>query len=184
MPSYKQKQTKPINLEEFRRVMDSGTFTQPLSHRSFLAFLYWLGVRRSEALERVKEDFRIENNLLIVNVPAKKEGMRQELELPVDLPYVNLIIEQVNRTLPGRRVWRFSHTTAWKIVKRAMGENYYPHFFRLNRATNFLEDPATTTPQMMGWFGWKSKRTVDSYIGFTSRYIRELREKLKNQLSV
>ena len=181
MPEYKQKQTEPITLKDFAEIMEKGRFTQPLSHKSFLAFLYWFGVRRSEVLERVREDFRVENGVLIVEAPAKKGGSRKELEIYIELPFVNLIIAQVNRTLPNRRVWPFSHTTAWKIVKRAMGKNYYPHFFRLNRATQFLEDPNTTTPEMMGWFGWKSKRTVDSYVGFTHRYIKGMRERLKEQ---
>jgi len=181
MPEYKEKQTEPITLEDFAKIMETGRFTQPLSHKSFLAFLYWFGVRRSEALERVREDFNVEDGVLIVEAPAKKEGFRKELEIHVDLPFVDLIIQQVDRTRPNRMVWSFSHTTAWKIVKRAMGKNYYPHFFRLNRATQFLEDPKTTTPEMMGWFGWKSKRTVDSYVGFTHRYIKGMRERLKEQ---
>jgi hypothetical protein len=91
-------------------IMECGRFTQPLSHKSFLAFLYWLGVRRSEALERVREDFKVKDGLLVVEAPAKKDGFREKLELPVDLPYVNLVIEQVNRTLPGRRVWPLLYT--------------------------------------------------------------------------
>ena len=181
MPKYQEKQTEPITLEAFTEIIEKGRFTQLLSHKSFLAFLYWFGVRRSEALERVREDFRVEDGVLIVEAPAKKGGSRKALEIYVDLPFVDLIMEQVNRIRPSRRVWSFSHTTAWKIVKRAMGRNYYPHFFRLNRATQFLEDPNTTTPEMMGWFGWKSKRTVDSYVGFTHRYIKGMRERLKEQ---
>ena len=56
MSKYKHgKQTTPINFEEFRKIMDEGKFVKS-SHKTFLAFLYWTGVRQSEALERVKEE--------------------------------------------------------------------------------------------------------------------------------
>jgi len=181
-PQYKHgKQTSPIEFKVFDKAMREGYFTQR-SHRSFSAFLYWFGVRRSEVLERVKEDFEVKDNVLIVDCPAKKGGYRELLEISVDLPYVNLIIEQVHRTLPRQRVWKFSHTTAWKIVKRSMGEKFYPHFFRLNRATRFLEDPTTTIPEMKAWFGWKSTGTIDTYIGVSRRHIRKQADRLKQEV--
>ena len=181
------KQTEPIDLATFKDMMDKGTFKKVLSHRSYLAFLYWFGVRRSEALERTREDFQTKDSLLIVNAPAKKGGEREPLEVPVNYPYVNLIIKQVNKTRrtltnPTRRVWTFSAATAWRIIKRACGKKYYPHFFRLNRATRFLEDPETTLPEMMAWFGWKSAKTVDPYIGHSKRYIHKQRERLAREL--
>lgn len=182
MPRYKLgKQTTPIDFETFDNAMQHGTFKQQ-NHKSFLAFLYWFGVRRAEALERVKEDFKIEDNSLIVNAPAKKGGEREPLEVDINFPYVNLIIERVEKTKKGRRLWNFSERTAVRIVKRALGEKYYPHFLRLNRATKFLEDPETTIPEMMAWFGWKQAKTVSSYIGHSRRYIHKQKERLRREL--
>jgi len=180
------KQTEPIDFETFKSIMENGKFVKPLAHRSFLAFLYWFGVRRAEALERVKSDFEIKDDLLIVDATPKKGGEREPLEVPVDYPYVDLIIEQVNRTRrtlanPTRRVWNFSESTAWRIVKRVMPK-HYPHYFRLNRATRFLEDPTTTLPEMKAWFGWKAAKTVDPYIGYSRRHIHRQRERLKREL--
>lgn len=185
MPFYKHgKQTQQIDLDTFISIMErpKKPFTQPLSHKSFLVFLYWFGVRRSEALERTPEDFEVKDGMLIVNAPAKKGGERLPLEAPIDLPYIDLIVEKVNTTLPLHRVWPFSTVTAWKIVKRAMGPKYYPHFFRLNRATRFLEDPETTAPDMLAWFGWKSKRTIDRYVGYSHRNVRRQANRLKQEL--
>lgn len=180
------KQTEPIDFKEFKSIMENGKFVRPLRDKTFLAFLYWFGVRRSEVLERVKEDFRVKDGLLIVNCPAKKRGEREPLEVPVDYPYVDLILEKVNRTRrtlanPTRRVWNISGPTAWRIVKRAMPK-HYPHFFRLNRATRFLEDPSTTIPEMKAWFGWRSTKTIDEYIGYSRRHIRRQRERLAREL--
>lgn len=181
------KQTNPIDFQTFKKLMDNGKFVEPLRDKSFLAFLYWFGVRRAEALERVKGDFKIKDGLLIVNATPKKGGEREPLEVPVDYPYVDLIIKQLNKTRrtlanPTRRVWNISGPTAWRIVKRVMPK-HYPHFFRLNRATRFLEDPTTTLPEMMAWFGWKAAKTIDPYIGYSRRHIRKQRERLGRELT-
>lgn len=182
MPKYSLgKQTIPIDFETFDKAMQHGIFKN-YTHKSFLVFLYWFGVRRSEALERIKEDFRIEDDSLIVNAPAKKGGERESLEVDINLPYVNLIIERIGKTKRHRRLWNFSERTAVRIVKRALGQKYYPHFLRLNRATKFLEDPETTIPEMMAWFGWKEAKTVSSYIGHSRRYIQKQKERLRREL--
>ena len=183
MPRYKHgKQTRPIDWETFKDMMEKGEFVKSLLHKSFLAFLYWFGIRKTEALERVKKDFQVKDGLLIVDCPAKKGGEREPLEVDVDLPYVDLILERVKRTRKNRRVWGFSERTAINVVKRAMGDKYYPHFLRLNRATKFLEDPTTTIPQMKAWFGWKAAKTIDDYIGYSRRDIRKQRERLRREV--
>lgn len=142
------KQIKTIDFETFQKGMESKEFVYPSRDRSYLAFLYWSGVRRSEAYERVKENFTIKNSILFCEVPAKKKGQRGgPLRIPVDLPYVNLIIERIDKTRlcyhpelkrKERFVWPISDSTAWRIIKRPF-PNLYPHFFRLNRAVLFAK---------------------------------------------
>ena len=184
------KQTSPIDFQTFCNIVEEGEkqnkFVSLLRDKSFLAFLYWFGVRRAEALERVNEDFKIKDGLLIVDATPKKGGEREPLEIPIDYPYVDLIIKQLNKTRrtlrnPTKRVWNMSPQTAWRIVKRVMPK-HYPHYFRLNRATRFLEDPNTTIPEMIAWFGWKVSKTVDPYIGYSRRHIRTQRERLAREL--
>ena len=190
LPRYKNgKITAPIDYQSFEEAMEKASFPKGrmLSHKSFIAFLYWFGVRKAEALERIKEDFMVKDKLLIVNATPKKGGQREPLEIPMDYPYVELIVkkvEQTRRCLGNEegRVWNFSPRTAINIVKRVMGDRYYPHFFRLNRATRFLEDPTTTLPEMKAWFGWKAAKTVDPYIGYSRRHIRRQRQRLKTEL--
>lgn len=162
------KQTQTITFTEFKEIMESGHFKKRLKHKSYLAFLYWFGTRRSEVYERVKEDFKIDGQLLIIKCPAKKRGKREILKAPISLPYIDLIIDQVNRTRKGRRVWNFSASTAYRIVKRVMPK-HYPHFFRLNRAVEFLRDPETNIPEMQAWFGWRTVTAVNSYVGYSDR---------------
>lgn len=164
--------------------MDTGHFVRGDYHRSFLAFLYWFGVRRGEALALTPENCTVdkEKGIFIVNCQPEKKGERPPLECDYTLPYIVLILKQLLKTPPTKRIWRFSPDTAWKIVKRAMGEKYYPHFFRLNRATRFLEDPTTTIPEMLGWFGWKLTKTIDPYVGYSRRYIKTQSKRLKREL--
>ncbi len=183
MPEYKYgKQTKPIDFPTFRKMMKKlNSSVKPLRDKSLLAFLYWFGVRRAEALERVKEDFTVKDKRLIVDATPKKGGKRPPLEIDTDLPYVDLIAEQVEKTPPGSKVWSVSPTTAWRIVKRA-SKKHYPHFFRLNRATKFLDDPSTTIPEMKAWFGWKTTKTIDDYIGYSKRHIRRQSSRLRREI--
>jgi integrase len=183
LPRYKHGKIRaPIEFQNFKDAMDNGFFIEPVRDKSFLAFLYWFGVRKSEALERTPEDFEVKDGLLIVDATPKKGGQREPLEVPIDYPYIDLVIQQIEKTEQKRRVWSFNARTAINIVKRAMGERYYPHFFRLNRATRFLEDPTTTLPEMKAWFGWKAAKTVDPYIGYSRRHIHRQRERLQMEL--
>lgn len=186
MPRYKHgKQTRPMEPQRFKEIMEKGKFVDKLRDKSFLAFLYWFGIRKSEILERVKSDFVIKNGLLIIDASPKKGGEREPLEISINYVYVDLIIEQIKRTRktqknPTGKVWNMSGVTAWKIVKRVLPK-HYPHFFRLNRATKFLEDPETTIPEMMAWFGWKQIKTVSPYIGHSRRYIKKQRARLAKE---
>lgn len=183
MPFYKHgKQMEPIDFEIFKEYMEGGDFKQGDYHRSFLAFIYWLGIRKWEALARKREDFTITEDIVFVNVPPLKKGMpRPPLEMDSDLPYVNLIIEQVLGTPVGSRVWSFGESTAWRIVKR-VDERKYPHYFRLNRCTRMLDDPETTIPEVKSWFGWRSAETVSHYIGMSRRHIVKGRTRLRREI--
>ena len=183
MPQYKYgKQTKPIDFSAFEQMMKKlDSSLRPLRDKSFLAFLYWFGVRRAELLERVRGDFTVKEGRLIVEATPKKHGKRPPLEIDMDLPYVDLIARQVEETRPGCRVWPISAPTAWRIVKR-VSETHYPHFFRLNRATRFLDDPSTTIPEMKAWFGWKTTKTIDDYVGYSKRHIRRQSSRLRREL--
>jgi len=180
------KQTTTIDFPTFQNIMKKGKFVKGNAHRSFLAFLYWFGVRKSEALERTKSDFRITDDFLIVKCPAKKRGRRKLLKAPLDLPYIELILKQVQRTRKtksnsNRRVWNFSAPTAWRIVKRILPK-HYPHFFRLNRAVHFLDDPTTTIPEMQAWFGWTQMKTINSYLGYSERHLDKQANRLRHEV--
>ena len=182
LPIYKHgKQTDTIELEEFGKALKN---CYSLRDKSFLALLYWTGVRKSEVYERVKEDFTITETDLIVDFhQRKKNGLEvPPLEIPLDLPFVNSIVERVQLTLPRRRVWSFTGVTAWRIVKRVLGEKYYPHFLRLNRITRMFDDPTTTIPEAKSWTGIKTAKALDVYIGYSKRRMEKGKARLRREV--
>ena len=182
------KQTKAIDFETFQEGMESKKFSHPLRDGSYLAFIYWSGVRRSEAYERVKKNFEVKDDILLCEVPAKKHGERGgSLRLPINLPYVNLILERIEKTRlryhpelkrKDKFVWPISDSTAWRIVKRVF-PGLYPHFFRLNRAVLFCQNPDTSDIDVKSWFGWKSSKTIDYYMGVSQRSMIRMSNRLK-----
>lgn len=181
MPIYKYgKQTTPLDFATFKKAMTDGYFADPKPHKSYVTFLYWIGCRRTEALMLTKESFKITDTDIIVKVPTLKKGLRKKpLRIPRHLPFTDIIVGQVERTPQGARVWAFSERTATRVVKRALGEKFYPHYLRFNRSTKFLDDPTTTIPEMKAWFGWKSTRTIDDYIGYSKRHVDRQANRLK-----
>lgn len=78
----------------------------------------------------------------------------------------------------ARFVWPISDTTAWRILKRAFPE-LYPHFFRLNRAVQFCNESDTSTIDVRSWFGWKSDKTINFYMGVSERSMIRMGSRLK-----
>jgi integrase len=179
MPKYAHgKQTKSLTQEEYLTIMDQGHFMQA-RHKAFVALLYYTGSRKAEILELTPEACDVGPDALIVRVKAKKHGVeRGAYILRRDLPYVNDIVAAVEKTRPGKRIFPFTGATAWNIVKRIL-PGHYPHYFRLNRCVAFLDKPDVTQDEVRQWFGWKSLRTVDHYLGYSERTTGKLSEKLE-----
>ncbi len=182
LPKYKHgKQLETMSFKEWKEKMDKAKVFRRW-YKGLLAFLFYTGVRVSEATDRVKEDFKIEGDILIVNAPAKKHGQRSNLELPLELPFIDLVVKRVKRCRKQKKVFSISPRHANRLVKQVFGEKYYCHYFRLNRATLFLEDPETTIPEMKAWFGWKKMETISSYIGLSKRGIKAQSNRLRQEI--
>lgn len=116
----------------------------------------------------LKEHIRTEGNLIKISAPALKRGIRKatdELVLSLEYPYVALIREQERATEPREKVWPMSTWHAWHIISTVSDGEFYPHFFRFNRATLAAGDPTVSILDLRSWFGWKSTATIESYIG-------------------
>lgn|GEM_PF-1929991 len=66
-----------------------------------------------------------------------KPKTTKPVKLPLSLPFMDLLLEQVKNTPPNKHVFNFSGMTAWRIFDRA-GLSY-PHYGRLTRITTWLD---------------------------------------------
>ena len=169
MPNYSKQGKITIALTEaqFIEGMERGPFCKP-EHQAFLALLYHSGVRKSEALEALKEQFQVTEDVIYFDVLRKKRSS-QTAPLPIGLqkPFAKSITNSISKTRRHHRVFSFSPKTAYNIVARVF---YYPHHLRLTKITQLYEKGATTT-QLKSWTGL-TLNALDYYTGLVD--IQEL----------
>ena len=157
---------EPISKAELERVLKKGKFVQPLAHRSYLVITAVIGSRKTEALEIYKEDIRKDGEFLYVKIPAKKRGHRGgELELPLGWLGMELVLRQWMKTRKGRKVWKFSSWTAWRIVKRVFPKKS-PHHLRWTVITELraaLDRREISKDEIKSWTGIKRDSTIEGY---------------------
>jgi len=175
MPWYRTqgKILEPITDTEFKYGMEHGKYVQP-NHQAFNVLLYYSAVRKQEALRAQREQFQISRSNVNFNVGKRlKHGVETPpLPLPLKLPYMTVLVEAVEQTRPGERVFPYSLKTGYNIVHRAFK---YPHLFRLSRITNFFND-GWTIAQVRSWTGL-TLAALDYYIGVVD--IQKMSRKLK-----
>ena len=187
------KKKKVIPLDIIKRKVEKAALVP--EHLAYFWLLYWTGVRKSEGFERLVTDFEVTPDLLIVDFHKRKKGGAEvdALEVPRSLFGVDLIVEWVERirkrdrvrvrkiyvyqdkkrvAVKRKGVWVFPHiqsTTAWNIVKKVLGDGYYPHFLRLNRLTEVGSDPTGNITRMKSFSGIKSLKSIQAYMGTDRR---------------
>ena len=106
--------------------------------------------------------------MLHIRQVARKHGHREApLQIPLSLPYVNLIVERWKATEPGKPIFPISSPTWWRIIKR-IDPKLYTHFFVLNRLTKQAEDPDISLKDQEDWSG-KSPATIARYRAHAGR---------------
>lgn len=199
MPIYKNgKQTQVMHFAEVKQKVAEAELTR--SEEAYFWLLYWCGVRKSEAYERIAEDFKITDSHLIAGF-ARKKGSEKvpPLEIPLHYFGVDKIVAEVKRARQSkpkikrlfisedkkrvgkqfRGKWVFPHiqsTKAWQIVRKILGQGYYPHFLRLNRLTIIGADPSTSFIRLKTFSGIKSVKSLSAYLGQDKKEQRKAME--------
>lgn len=171
-----------------------------LEHEAYFWLLYYCGVRKSEAYERVAEDFKVTETHLIIDFHKRKKGGETvpPLKIPRHWYGVDKIETCLNRSLFTRSgqekkprsknvfvqenkkrvkvrqkgLWVFPHiqsTTAWMLIKKVLGQNYYPHFLRLNRLTVIGSDPTSNVVRLKSFSGIKTLKALQFYLGVSEK---------------
>lgn len=161
---------------------------------AYFWLLYYTGVRKSEAYERTTSDFKIKDKFLAVDFKRKKGSLNvPPLELPLHWYGVDKIVKSIQlatKSHPRQKAiyiyqnkkrvrilkeekWVFPNiqsTKAWELVEEVLGEEYYPHFLRLNRITELCSNPEANLTQIKSFSGIKSTRIIEeNYMGVSKR---------------
>ncbi len=167
MPSYNLhgKLADPLSLGEF--VMKAGVMpTDTVKQKRALAFatiLYFTGVRVSELTRATRAQFKIKDEVLYFDVgPRLKHGnTTPALQIPMAMPYMDNVAHVLHYAKKDL-IFPFNRITAYRIIRDYF--NAYPHYFRLNRITQFLLD-GFSLPEIKSWSGHKSLQSIDAYVG-------------------
>lgn len=168
MPSYTLhgKIETPISDKRFFETLRENKLSLGTERTAFLALLFYLGVRVTEALRLRKESFTVEGDKLFVDIGKRLKLSKRTppLSVKLDRPFVKEIIETVSKTKPKRRIWKFSRVTAWKLCKKY--DLHYPHFLRLNRITDLFQKGYKIS-EVRSWTGL-TLAALDYYVGVVS----------------
>lgn len=204
MPRYKYgKIEKTIGLDILDKLMERVKYVDRSGYsvefiQALIALFYWTGFRRSEILGDkghkwklkdgtikkskpfpglLKENMWMDDRYLYVYQKARKHGKRDApVVLPLNLPYVDLIVQQWKRTKPGQKIFPISYVTFWRILKR-IDPKIYPHFFALNRISKLAKNPNVSMAEICAWTG-KTPKTVAYYMAREGRFTKEVGDKL------
>jgi len=77
---------------------------------------------------------------------VRKHGRRDEpLWIPLNLPGADHIIEQCEATEDKNdKLFPISKWLGWKLISEVTEGRLYPHYFRLNRVTEFADHEKTS----------------------------------------
>ncbi len=151
----------PLSREEFEEGIRIGDFKKD-GHKAFAVLLYYTGLRKNEVRRVRKEQFQIQNGILIFNVGKRLKHSKetQPLQLPLCLPFLNYVVDEIKRTTANGKVFNFSDRTAYNIIRRVW---HYPHHMRLTRITKEFDKGRTIT-QMQNFTGL-TLQALNFYIG-------------------
>lgn len=171
---YKEKPNREISKEDYERALQgkrlqSGhkpKFVKQRRDKSFLAFSFLVGTRKMEPTGMLKEDMVITETHIHAMVPVFKHGERADvLRIRRSNVGAELIVEQWKKTKKGKKIWDISPSTAYRIIKRALG--VCPHWLRHNWITMHQRilpgSPSEVDRKIMSWTGHKRRESLDSY---------------------
>lgn len=184
---YKNYPDRQISRQDFLKALkgkqlSSGhkpRFVKPSRDKAYLTVLFFMGPRKLEPTVMSKENVVLTKKYLVMLMPVFKGGERAgPIKLKRDKPGVEYVIKQWQRTKKGKQIFRFSASTAYRIVTRALG--VCPHWLRHNFITivqrNMPGNPTAVDEKIMSFTGHKSRSSLDHYRIKSDQDITEIAE--------
>jgi hypothetical protein len=187
------KQKTIMTVENFREKLDISELK--LEHKAFLVLLWHSGARKSEVYERTKDDTELTDTHVIVDfhqrkkhgdtvpplkIPRRFYGVEEYL-----LPYILKPKRMRQKTIytyeteDGKLIihtnrigakWLFPHvssSTAWRVCKKALGSEFYPHYLRLRKLSKIgMNREKGSITHLKAVSGIRSLKALEAYLGY------------------
>jgi len=175
--TYDQKgRRKYLSKEEGREFISSAQ-SRPPNEATFCLIIYFTGCRVSEALGLTLADFDLQSRVVIIRTLKRRtKEVRRRVPIPSHLAESIQILKEND---PQSRIWQYSRTTAWRLVKKVMksagieGIQACPkglrHSFGVRAALQKV--PITL---IQGWMGHADISTTGIYLDVRDEEEREL----------
>ena len=167
---------KYLNGSENRKFLEAAACLSA-QEAVFCLTIYYTGCRISEALSLTGDDIDHETSVLMIRTLKKRRwSHRRRVPIPKSLAKQ---LAQLSPATGGKRLWKFSRATGWRIVKRAMNEagivgvhattKGLRHGFGVRAALKQI--PLTT---IQNWMGHSNVNTTAIYLDVRDEEEREL----------
>ena len=173
---------KYLSSAERRAYLQAIKAEPKVAHRAFLLTLYYSGCRISEALNLVVRRVDLSTGALIMEtLKRRKRGCFRAVPVPDAL--LDLLREVITGRDPNERIWEFSRTTGWRMVKAKMEEARIwggmacPKGLRHGHAVACVSKKIPL-PTVQKWLGHARLETTAIYLDVHAEEERELARRL------
>lgn len=182
-PRYTDKAEEMMEYEEFEELLNEGLpkCDENVMKRALCILHFWTPLRRSELLERIRKDFTVKGNNLVITLYRKKKlygpnAKPEPFSLPLDMPLVDEVMAYLKTFKPRSKehVFNLKGRQAWAMMREVFG--IYCHFFRFNFVTKAVEhadDMRTLLPALLQDTGMDIQ-TVTGYVMKSSKNVAQI----------
>jgi hypothetical protein len=145
---YKEKFDETMSFSEFKSLLNQNAPVydndEVMMKRAYFILHYWTPLRKSEILERVRRDFKVKREFLVINLYRKKKhyGPNAKPEpyyLLLELPLVDEVVEWIKKFKSNEHPFNITPLKAWYWAKETF-DGRYPHYFRFDYITKAVEN--------------------------------------------
>jgi len=170
---------KYLNEAELKRFYKALRVLTNPKERTFVEFVYWTGCRVCEALSMTLRQMLFEDRRAVIRSAKKRGESKDKIYRVVPLPrdyFIRLRMAYDVYAHSGKewqdsilKIWTFSRTTAWRLVKRVMraagisGIRACYRGLRHSRAVKWSLDKMPLN-KIKDWLGHESIATTEIYL--------------------
>lgn len=173
---------KYLNKSERRAYFRVVRKLKKKSDRAFCLILYYTGCRISEALSLSPSSLDVsEKNVIFETLKRRKKGIFRSVPIPND--FLRLLQSICKNLEPSERIWRFSRTTGYRLIKSCMkaahisGAAASPKGLRHGFAVSCIQEIIPLTI-VKTWMGHARLATTAIYLEVTGQEERAMAKRL------